>query len=189
MCETAWSSRHRIRNGPYSEGMAYIIKGVEPTAIPALAELEKKIGAGNSLRVMAHRPEAMRHFTGLYEALMGPTALLDRRLREMIGLAVSHLNESSYGSAHHAEAALAAGLTGAEIREVEVENDDRFSPKERAALEYARELTRQGMVGDGPRYRAQEYFSDDEFVELTMIVGLVNFTNRFDNGLAVPTEE
>jgi len=36
------------------------------------------------------------------------------------------------------------------------------------------------------RYRAQELFSTYEFVELIMLIGLANFTNRFNNGLAVP---
>jgi uncharacterized peroxidase-related enzyme len=174
--------------GSYSEGMAYSIKGVDPFHSPVVAEIEMKTGPSNFLRVMAHRPQAMQDFSRFYEALMGPTALLDRRLREMIYLAVSCVNECDYCTAHHARAALAAGIGENEIHEIQVENNQHFSPKEQAALHYARELTRTGSVDDDLRYRVQELFATDEFVDLTMIVGLANFTNRFNNGLSVSTE-
>ena len=67
-------------------------------------------------------------------------------------------------------------------------NDSHFTPKERAALHYARELTRTASVSDDLRYHAEELFTTDEIVELTMVIGLANFTNRFNNGLAVPPE-
>jgi uncharacterized peroxidase-related enzyme len=130
----------------------------------------------------------MQDFTKLYSTLMGSHGVLDRRLRELVYLAVSNVNECSYCTAHHVKAAMAAGVSDAEIREVEVENNQHFSPKEQAALHYARELTRTASVGGETRYRAQELFSTPEFVELTMIVGLANFTNRFNNGLAVPND-
>jgi uncharacterized peroxidase-related enzyme len=168
--------------------MAQTIKGVEPTRSPELAELEAKIGSNNFLRVMAHRPEGMQDFMRFYGTLMGPTALVDRRIREAVYLAVSFVNECSRCISYHTRTGLAAGITASEIRQIETENDRNFSPKERAALQFARELTRTASVGDDTRYRAQELFSTDEFVELTMIVGLANFTNRFNNGLAVPPE-
>src|ERR1700722_9214475 len=183
-------SPERFREGrvAYSEGMAHTIKGVEPGLNSAVAEIEKKSGTNNFARLMAHRPEAMQAFMQLYGLLMGPAAVLDRRTREMVYLAVSYVNECNYCASHHVKTGAAAGLSASEIREIEVENNQHFSPKEQAALHYARELTRTASVGDDTRFRAQEMFSNDEFVELTMIVGLANFTNRFNNGLAVPVE-
>ena len=168
--------------------MAYTIKGVEPAQNAALEAIESKSGPNNFLRVMAHRPQAMEAFNQFYGSIMGSSSLLDRRIREMIYLSVSFVNECSYCSTHHTKSALAAGLSSSQIREIEVENNQHFSPREQAALHYARELTRTASVGDDTRYRAQELFSDDEFVELTMLVGLANFTNRFNNGLAVPLD-
>jgi uncharacterized peroxidase-related enzyme len=178
----------RSRDLFYIEGMAYTIPGVAPAQNAALAEIEKKTGPSNFFRTMAHRPEAMRDFASFYGALMGPSGL-ERRIKEMIYLAVSYVNECTYCGSHHVKTALNAGLTEAEIREIEMENNQHFSPKEQAALHYARELTRTASVDDDTRYRAQELFSSDQFVELTMIVSLANFTNRFNNGLAVPVEE
>ena len=169
--------------------MAYTIKGVEPTQNATLAEVEKHTGPSNFLRLMAHRPEAMQHFLQFYDALMGSTALLDHKLREMIHVAVSAVNECGYCSAVHRKAAFALGLSEAEVREIENETDDHFSLRERAALMFARDLTRTALVDDDARYRVQELFTADEYVELAMIVGLANFTNRFNSGLAVPIED
>jgi uncharacterized peroxidase-related enzyme len=167
--------------------MAYTAKGVQPQQNAVLAEIEQKIGPSNFLRIMAHRPELMERFMGLYGSLMGPSSL-ERRLKEMLYLAVSYVNECSYCASHHVKTARAAGLTEKEIREIEMENNQHFSPKEQAALHYARELTRTAAVDDDTRYRAQEFFSNDQFVELTMVIAIANFTNRFNNGLAVPLD-
>jgi uncharacterized peroxidase-related enzyme len=168
--------------------MAHTLKAIEPVTNPELAELEKKTGPSNFLRTMAHRPEAMQDFAGLYFRLMGPTACLDQRLREMIYLAVSYVNECTYCATHHQKTSKAAGITDHELGEINTENNQHFSLKEQAALQFARELTRNASVSDDLRYRVQELFSHDEYVELTMIVCLANFTNRFNNGLAVPLE-
>jgi uncharacterized peroxidase-related enzyme len=168
--------------------MAHSVRGVAPEQNAALAEIEKKTGPSSFLRVMAHRPEAMRNFVALYEILMGPS-VLDRRLKELVYLAVSYVNECKYCGSHHVKTSREAGISDTEIREIEVENNQHFSPKEQAALHYARELTRTASVDDDTRYRAQELLSADQFVELTMIVSLANFTNRFNNGLAVPLED
>jgi uncharacterized peroxidase-related enzyme len=168
--------------------MAYTAKVVEPAQNEALVEIEKKTGPSNFFRTMSHRPEAMQDFARLYGHLMGSGAVLDKRLREMVYLAVSGVNECTYCATHHLKSAPAAGLNPQEIAEINTETNQHFNAKEQAALHYARELTRTASVGDDVRYRAQELFSTDEFVELTMIIALANFTNRFNNGLAVPVE-
>lgn len=168
--------------------MAYTIPSVEPAQNPTLAEIERKSGTNNLLRVMAHRPEAMQAFTNLYGSLMGPGATLDRRTKEMVYLAVSFVNECEYCGLHHRKEGLGAGLSDHEIREIEVETNEHFTAREQAVLLYARELTRTASVSDDLRYRVQELLSTGELVELTMLVGLANFTNRFNNGLAVPLD-
>ena len=168
--------------------MATTLKAVEPANAPALAEIEKNTGPSNFLRTMAHRPEAMQDFARLYGTLMGPGARLDKRIREMVYLTVSYVNECDYCATHHQKTGLATGLSESDLSYINTETNQHFTPKEQAALHFARELTRTASVGDDLRYRCQELFSADEFVELTMIVGLANFTNRFNNGLAVHLE-
>jgi alkylhydroperoxidase family enzyme len=38
------------------------------------------------------------------------------------------------------------------------------------------------------RHALKESFSDDQIVELTLVIALANFTNRFNNGLGVQVE-
>ncbi|HTA47713.1 MAG TPA: carboxymuconolactone decarboxylase family protein [Bryobacteraceae bacterium] len=163
------------------------LNGVDPTQNATLAEIESKTGRNNFYRMMAHRPEAMQAFQGLYKSIMGP-GVLDRRLKEMIYLAVSCVNECDYCTAHHLKGARAAGLTESEIYEIQAENNQHFTPKEQAALHYTRELTRTADVEGVHRFAVEELFSTDQIVEMTMTVCLANFTNRFNNGLETPVE-
>jgi AhpD family alkylhydroperoxidase len=105
----------------------------------------------------------------------------------MVYLAVASVNECAYCGAHHEKGARAAGLTENEIHEIKTENNQHFAPKEQAALHYARELTRTADAED-TRGAVQELFSPEQVVELTLVVCMANFTNRFNNGLSVPLE-
>jgi uncharacterized peroxidase-related enzyme len=168
--------------------MTYTTLGVDPAQNETVAAIEKKSGEPNNfLRVMALRPETMEAFLKLYGSVLGP-GTVDRRIKEMVYLAVSYVNECAYCATHHEKTARKAGLTGDELHDLRFETNQNFTAKEQAALHYARELTRTASVDDGVRHRAEEYFPPEQFVELTMIVALANFTNRFNNGLAVPLE-
>ena len=68
------------------------------------------------------------------------------------------------------------------------QQDPPFSEAERAAIQYARELTRTADASD-TREALQEHFSSEQIVELTLIVAMANFTNRFNNGLELKPEE
>ena len=181
------SIHYRPPRKTYIGQMAQAVRGLEPALTDRVAEIEQKTGRSNFLRVMAHRPEAMNDFWRFYGTLMGPGAV-DRRLKEMLYLAVSSINECSYCSEHHLQTARKAGLTDLEIHEIQTEQNQHFSPQEQAALHYARELTRSAAVDSELRHRVEESFSPDQIVEMTMVIGLANFTNRFNNGLGVPLE-
>ncbi len=167
--------------------MAYPLKPVDPALSPALADIEKKTGPMNILRVMAHQPDALREFVPLYAAVMG-TRAIDSRLKEMIYLAVSFVNECNYCASHHITTGRAAGLSDDEIREIEMENNRNFTLEEQAVLHYVRELTRTASADGGTRHAVEERFTPEQFVAITMIAAMANFTNRFNNGLSVPLE-
>jgi alkylhydroperoxidase family enzyme len=57
---------------------------------------------------------------------------------------------------------------------------DRFSARERAALEYAERVTREDQeVTDVCVAQLRKHFSDAEVVELTFIVGYQTFASKF----------
>ena len=168
--------------------MPLTIRGVEPARNEALADIEKKTGPSNFFRTMAHRPQAMQDFFATYNDIMGAGAL-ERRLKEIVYLAVSTVNECDYCTAHHVRSGLAASLTAQEIQEIRTEQNQNFNPKEIAALHYARELTRTCAAEGDTRDALHELFTAEQLVELTLVIALANFTNRFNNGLMVPVED
>lgn len=162
--------------------------GIDPALNPALAEIEQKTGPCNIFRLMAHSPQAMQDFFRFYQTVMSGPGAIDHRLREMLYLAVSRVNESQYCTEHHSRSARTAGLSDQEIHEIKTEQNQHFSAREQIALQYARELTRTALVDGDLRYQLHELFTAAQCVEITMVVSLANFTNRFNNGLGVPLE-
>jgi uncharacterized peroxidase-related enzyme len=153
-----------------------------------IAEIESRTGPSNFFRAMSHHPEAARDVALLHAAVMGPGAVSER-LKDLVCLAVSVVNECDYCSAHHEARAKKAGVTDAEIEDVRTETDYQFDEKERVALRYARELTRTSAAENETRDAFDSMFGAEEKVELTLAVGLANFTNRFSNGLRIPLEK
>ena len=154
----------------------------------AINEVERQTGPSNFFRAMSHRPEAMSAVFQLYRTVMSPGSISER-LKEMVYLTVSTVNECAYCSDHHEAGAKKAGLTDQEIEDLRTETDYHFTEQERAALRYARELTRAASAEHETREMLDINFKPDQLVELTLVIGLANFTNRFNNGLQVPLEK
>jgi uncharacterized peroxidase-related enzyme len=167
--------------------MSQMVSGVDPAQNETLAQLESKTGPSNFYRVMAHSPEVLASFPKLYGSVMGPGAL-DRRLKEMVYLAVSVVNECRYCTEHHLKGARKAGLTDQEIEYIEDETNRHFTIAEQTALVYAREMTRACADEFSTREHLHQYFSPAQLVELTLVIAMANFTNRFNNGLNTTVE-
>jgi alkylhydroperoxidase family enzyme len=66
------------------------------------------------------------------------------------------------------------------------ETDPAFSDRERAALQYAEQVTRDDQtVSDECVARLRRHFSEAEVVELTFIVGFQTFASKFAKGMDV----
>lgn len=168
--------------------MATAIKLVEPAQNEFLADLEKKANRPNHFfRTMANRPEVLKNFVPLYGAIMGPGSL-ERRMKELVYLTVAYANECPYCTASHTATGRKAGITEEEMRALQTEQDHGFTGPERAAIQYARELTRTAD-GEETRDALYEHFNDEQIVELTLVAAMANFTNRFNNGLSLQPEQ
>lgn len=90
---------------------------------------------------------------------------------------------------HHLASSKRAGLTEKDWSALKDPARSGFSEKEKAALAYAEKLTRSPhSVGDGDIAALKKHFDDGEVVELTMLVGLINLTNRFTDPLGLELE-
>jgi 8-oxo-dGTP diphosphatase len=168
--------------------MPTAIKMVEPAANEFLAGLEAKSKKPSPFfRVMAHRSEVLKNFVPLYGAIMGPGPV-DRRIKELVYLTCSYANECAFCTWSHVASGKKAGVTDDEMRAIQTEQDHGFSEPEKAAIRYARELTR-NAAADEERAALLEHFNDEQVVEITLVAAMANFTNRFNNGLGIQPEE
>jgi uncharacterized peroxidase-related enzyme len=168
--------------------MTAAIKLVEPDQNEFLADLESRSRKPSPFfRAMAHRPEVLKNFVPLYSAIVGHGAV-DRRIKELVYLTCSYANECAFCTASHAASSKKAGITEAELRAIQTEQDQEFAEAERAAIRYARELT-QDAAADDTRAVLLQHFTDEQVVEITLVAAMANFTNRFNNGLEVRPED
>lgn len=160
------------------------IQGVDPTQSELLASLEAKTKKPNAFfRVMAHRPEVLKSFVPLYGAIAGAGAV-DPRVKELVYLTCSFTNQCAFCTAAHKASAPKAGVTEDEIRALQASDDKPFSTAERAAIAYARDLTRTATAAES-REALFAHFTEEQIVEITLVAALANFTNRFNNGLRI----
>jgi uncharacterized peroxidase-related enzyme len=150
----------------------------------------------NVLQIHSLRPHTLEGHMALYKSVLHHTGnKLPKWLLETIGVYVSQLNGCSYCVAHHS-----AGLSkllqnekrfGEIVHALEAGVFDTvFDPRERAVLEYARQLTQlpaemretsiQGMRAAG--------LDDGEILEVNQVVSYFAYVNRTVLGLGVTTE-
>jgi alkylhydroperoxidase family enzyme len=74
-----------------------------------------------------------------------------------------------------------------ELAAVERNELGRLDPAWRAALEFANDVTRGGGVVEDERFEPlRAHFTTEQIVEVTAVIGLFNYFNRFANGLNIP---
>ena len=158
-------------------------------ATPEVKEIYEQIlrgKPGNVQKALAHRPEMLKNFLTFY-ASVGRS--LDRKLYEMIYLRVSFINGCHYCQQHHLASSKRAGLTAEDWKALRDSNYARFTEKEQTALNYADKLTRGPRgVNDADFKTLKKHFSDSEIVDLHLLVGLANLTNRFTDPLGLELE-
>lgn len=163
------------------------VRMADPAQNEFLASLESKAKRANPFfRIMANRPKVLEGFVPLYGAIMGP-GVIDRRIKELIYLTCSYANRCPYCTAAHVASGKKAGITDEEMQALQSEQDAGFSDTERAAIGYARELTRTADAA-ATRNALSQHFNDEQIVEITLIAAMANFTNRFNNGLQLQPE-
>ncbi len=141
---------------------------------------------GNIQKALAHRPAMLGNFLGFY-ASVGRS--LDRKLYEAVYLRASLINGCHYCTQHHIQGAKRAGLTTEQMRALKEGNYSGFSGPEQSALRYGEKLTRTpGAASDADFGELKKHFSDEQIVDLHMLIGLANLTNRVTGPLALEVE-
>jgi uncharacterized peroxidase-related enzyme len=166
------------------------IRLIEPSqASPEVKEIydgKLKGKPGSMQKVLAHRPAMLSNFLGFY-ASVGRS--LDRKLYEAVYLRASLINGCHYCSQHHIQGAKRAGLTPEQMKALKDGDYSGFGMAEQAALRYAEMLTRvPDSATDADFAELKKHFSDEQILDLHMLIGLANLTNRVTGPLALEVE-
>ena len=141
---------------------------------------------GNAQKALAHRPEMLKNFLSFY-ASVGRS--LDRKLYELIYMRVSLINGCHYCAQHHVASSKRVGLGPEDWAALKAGNYSRYAGKEQAALTYAEKLTRTPHdVNNGDFDLLKKHFSEPEIVDIHLLTGLANLTNRFTDPLGLEVE-
>jgi len=159
------------------------------TATPEVLEIYEKTlrgKPGNSQKALAHRPEMLKHFLAFYGSV---GRSLERKLYELIYIRVSLINGCHYCTQHHVASSKRVGLTADDWAALKSGNYSRYNEKERSALIYADKLTRTPHeVNDADFIPLKKNFTDPEIVDIHLLTGLANLTNRFTDPLGLEVE-
>jgi uncharacterized peroxidase-related enzyme len=150
--------------------------------------IEQRGKVANILKVHSLNPDAMNDHLDLYMTIMFGKSGLSRLEREAIAVVVSASNDCAYCVHHHAEALrryvkdeetinLLMSADGLEALEPRLSNIVRHAEKLTTAPGAMTEI-------DLGELRAVD-LSDDDILDLTLVVSYFNFVNRIALGLGV----
>lgn len=143
---------------------------------------------------MSIRINAFEKGKGAFKALFGLSAYLnnsslEKNLIELVDYRVSQINGCAYCLDMHSKDLRHGGETEQRIyllsawRETEL-----YTPREKAALAWAEAVTelKDRQVSDEVYEAARKEFSDEELVDLTLAVTMINTWNRFNVAFRTP---
>ncbi len=146
----------------------------------------------NIMKIHSLDPETMQHHLDMYLSIMFNNTSISREEKELIAVVVSALNNCAYCINHHAEALNHYWKDEAKINMLisDYKSID-FSIRTLAILNYAEKLTiTPGLVNefDVQNLRIHD-ISDEDILNINLIVSYFNFVNRIANGLGVESTE
>ena len=172
------------------------IDPLPPDEIPELADefamFEEILGfVPNSLLTMGRKPEIVRGFRDLTQAVMRDANDVDPGFKRLAAHMASHAAGCQYCEAHSLIAANLHGVGQEKVDDLWTYADsDLYTEKERVALDFAL------AAGSVPNDVDEEimaamraHWSDDEIVELLGAISLYGFLNRWNDSMATTLEE
>ncbi len=178
------------------------IRIIEPEqADGTLARIYQRSAGGGQVDqiLMAHslRPHTLEGHMALYRAVLHhPRNSLNKAFAEAIGVLVSRINRCAYCVDHHT-AGMRRALGDTDRAEAWLDaleigpREEVFDTRQRAALLYAEQLTRQPSACSQDDIAAlrRAGWDDGEILEINQIVGYFCYANRTVLGLGVTTDD
>lgn len=145
----------------------------------------------NSVLIMQRRPKLVLALAQLAAAVWDPQGTVDIGFKRLVAHVASRAHGCMYCQAHTAGAALRLGVDAAKLEDVwTYATSPRYSAAERVALDFAFAAgSVPNAVDDTMFERMRAHWSDDDIVEITGVVSLFGFMNRWNDTMATPLEE
>lgn len=167
--------------------------GISPiskeSAAPEVQPIFDKLSHGTGkvpafFGTMARFPEGFTSFLPFYSSVI-EHGTVERKYKELAYLKTSLINGCEYCFRAHASSGKKNGVTEDQITALAFyHRSPMFDAKEKAVILFAERVTR-GAAAIRPQEleELKQYFNEDQIVELTMTIGVANFTNRFNDAL------
>jgi uncharacterized peroxidase-related enzyme len=148
--------------------------------------MQQRGNVPNMFRTVAHRPEILQTMIAHFEAVLN-TGTLPLKLKELVIVRTSQLNNCDYCLASHSRIAKKLGWSEDQLIHLdEYALRDDFTLVERTGLRLAELMTRnERPLTDKEWQELRDVFSEGEIVELMAAIGLFNYFNRFNNLLGM----
>ncbi len=155
---------------------------VEGKAKEIFEKMEESTGqVPKWMRVMANCDDSLVGFFSLFKSLMDD-APTDKLLKWKVAFVVSELNKCHYCVSVTKKQLDTLGITEDELENIEKVCND----KECLAIDYAKAVNNEAYkISDDLMLKMKENFTDQQIVEITSVVGLFNYINRFNDALRV----
>lgn len=155
--------------------------------------LEKQYGAVPTLfQTMAHRPELLLTLSNFFKELW-TGGVLEVKTKELVALRAAAVNGCRYSTARHTATARRAGVSDAQaaaLQRDDWEASGLFEERERAVIRLAEKLTRAAAsIREDELQALRQWFGEAHLVELCLVIGAANLTNRFAQCFALEPEE
>jgi uncharacterized peroxidase-related enzyme len=142
-----------------------------------------------SLLTMAHRPRMAALFAELASEVLYPGSL-PRGLKQLVAYVSSASAGCRYCQAHTAQSAGNVGVDLIKLRNAfEFETSELFSEGERDALRLARDASIVPNEATDEHFaRLKRWYSDEQIVEITGVIALFGWLNRWNDTMATTLE-
>jgi uncharacterized peroxidase-related enzyme len=173
---------------------------IEPLAIdlhqvelkPAFDQYKRSLGfVPNSVLIMQRRPKLVKALAQLAAAVWDPESLVNVGFKRLIAHMASRASGCQYCMAHTAGGALHLGVDPAKLDAIwSYSSSPLYSDAERVALDFSLAAASvPNAVDDELFAKMRQHWSEDEIVEITGVISLFGFMNRWNDTMATPLEQ
>ena len=144
----------------------------------------------NSVKTMQIRPHLAQAFIQLNQAVMENHGRVTSALKRLIAYVSSYTAGCRYCQAHGIRAAERYGASEDQLLHIwEYQSHPAFSEAERAALDYSVAASSvPNVVDDTISARLHDHWDDGEIVEITGVIALFGFLNRWNDSMGTSIE-